>query len=90
MLIYYFPPGFKKLLSKILQEEINALPRGVGRRNLMKPVRTMTSQVPDVLRNLYESSTRPGILPGVAGRVFSRNLNQDIPTNVSTSVATEK
>ena len=55
------------MLSKVLKEEINALPRGVGRRNLMKPTQSMTSFVPDVLRNLYESSTRPGILPGLAG-----------------------
>ena len=71
---YYCLSGFKKLLSKILQEEINALPRGVGRRNLMKPTRTMMSQVPEVLRNLYEASTRPGILPGVAGEFLSTHL----------------
>ena len=65
--IYLFV-GFKKLLAKVLKEEITALPRGIGRRNLMKPTQSMTSPIPNTLRNLYEASTRPGILPGVAGK----------------------
>ena len=63
--------GFKKLLARVLKEEINALPRGTGRRNLIamkNQPQSMTSSIPDALRNLYEASTRPGILPGVAGQ----------------------
>ena len=62
------------MLVKAVQTEVNALPRGVGRRNAMNPTQSMTSALPDVLRRLYESSTSPGILPGVAGTYFLFSL----------------
>ncbi|XP_066935726.1 focadhesin-like isoform X2 [Clytia hemisphaerica] len=89
-------PGFKKLLTKVLREEINALPRGVGRRSLMKPTQSMTSFVPDVLRHLYESSTRPGVLPGLAASLLScyepkiRGLDPNKPSPIHVKAIMER
>lgn len=58
-------PGFQKFIQTALQSDIDALPRGVGRRVNTKPI-SSHDNARDVLLRQYESSTRPGILPGLA------------------------
>lgn len=64
--IYILDLGFQKFIQTALQSDIDALPRGVGRRVNTKPI-SSHDNARDVLLRQYESSTRPGILPGLAG-----------------------
>ena len=56
----------------MLQQELETLPRGVGRRLQMKPTTSATDDIAGVLKNQYETNTAPGILPGLSGICFIR------------------
>ena len=69
-------------MTRVLQDEIDGLPRDIGRRSFMKPSQSTISNIPQVLMTQYEVSTRPGVLPGIAGeyRMGSLKMNTQIST----------
>lgn len=54
----------------MLQQELETLPRGIGRQLQMKPTTSATNDIAGVLKNQYETNTAPGILPGLSGIWF--------------------
>ena len=62
--------GYQVFLTSMLQQELETLPRGIGRQLQMKPTTSATNDIAGVLKNQYETNTVPGILPGLSGIWF--------------------
>ena len=63
--------GFSLLLSKVLKEEVEMLPRNVSSANaatrLGSAYDKFIDSIPDFLKSFYEKMSNPVLIPSIAG-----------------------
>ena len=63
--------GFSLLLSKVLKEEVELLPRNIRSASAAKKIGSKFDKyiesIPESLKSSYEKNGSPAIVPGIAG-----------------------